>query len=595
MQRVMGKANGLIRAWWKKALICLVLAIVVAVCLEWLQVKTWPIDPDRPTESMWKKNITGLSVFFFILFLFLAAIHGGSRLIGCLERARKGLTENPRRTLICFLLFILSGGLTYLVLRVYIPYLIGKPFNYMINRLCVTASIAVGCGVCFRKTIGRKPENFFVILCILVGSTIAVTEPAKMLSWDEQIHYYNAIASSYLGNIRLTEEDSRFVYLYGEESTDDLAETEAWHEAQNERFQSGVVSRPAYKLDVKNYWLFFSGIGLYIGRVLRRPYYQIVALGRMISVFAYAFFGWFAVRRLQYGKMIVSAVLMIPVCLFLAANYSYDPSVTVFLAIGFSYLFAEWQEPGQVMKWGNALIMIGALFLGCLTKAIYFPVLLLPLFMKRNKFTSRKAHELYIGLIFAAMLLLILSFMLPFLSSDGTGDVRAGEGINTFEQLNFILTNPLRYTEIMFHYLRSFLSPDGISGFITFFAYLGTAGGYNTYLILLAVLAFTDKDGTDYAIPGGCRSRWIMLAILLGTTVLFITSMYLVFSPVGLNTVNGNQPRYLLPLFFPAIMLLGSQKVVNKINKSLYNGVAFAFMGYIGYSAILQLIVRLYY
>lgn len=33
--------------------------------------------------------------------------------------------------------------------------------------------------------------------------------------------------------------------------------------------------------------------------------------------------------------------------------------------------------------------------------------------------------------------------------------------------------------------------------------------------------------------------------------------MYLSFTPVGLKTINGAQPRYLIPLLFPALMLIG--------------------------------------
>lgn len=595
MQNCAVKAKTLLEKGWKKVLLCLILAVIAAVCLEWLQVKTWSVDPRQPNEGMFKKNIVILSAVLFILFLILNKIHAWKRLVGCLQRAKEGITEDRKYTLKCVLLFLLVGGLTYLLLWLYIPYILEKPFNRMMNILVLAVSIAVGCGFCFRRTLGRKPEVFFLIICILMGSTIAIMEPAKMLSWDEPIHYRRAIDYSYLGETRLTEEDLHFVDGTGEDTTDALSEQDEWHAAQDELYRQGLASRPVTKIDLKSFWPVFSGIGLYIGRVLGCSYYQIMALGRLFNAVAYAIIGYFAIRRLKYGKMLLAAVLMIPECVFLASNYSYDPGVTVFIALGLSYCFAEWQEPGQKMKWQNALIMTVSLFLGCIAKTIYFPILLLPLFMKREKFSNRREPRCYIILILAAMLLLILSFTVPFVFSDGTGDTRGGDDVNAFGQVHFILQNPLRYADILYRFFRQYLDPFMLHSFVTHFAYLGISPEWVIYLILLGVLAFTDKDGTDYGIPGIRISRWVMMAILCGIMVLVATSMYIAFTPVGLDTVNGCQPRYMLPLFFPGLMLIGSQKMVNRMNKTLYNGLAFAVMGYAGFSSILLMIVNIYH
>lgn len=192
------------------------------------------------------------------------------------------------------------------------------------------------------------------------------------------------------------------------------------------------------------------------------------------------------------------------------------------------------------------------------------------------------------------MLFLILSFVLPFINSDGTGDARGGSEVNSFEQAHFILSCPLQYTEILLRFLRRYLSPDLIAMNLTSFAYLEAAPEYWIYLILLGILAFTDKNGRDYAISGGWKCKWLMLGILFGTVCLFATALYVAFTPVGMNTINGCQPRYLFPLLFPAMMLIGSQRIENRMNKTIYHGLAFTTMGYVGFSSILLLIVNLY-
>ncbi len=580
---------------WKKALICFAAAVVAAVCLEWIQVRTQPIDPAKTGESIRKISLINLTIFLFPLFWILSGMHGWKKLTGLIAQAGNGIREDRKRSLICLGLFVLCGGLTYLLLRLYIPWFLGKPFNRMMNILFLAASAAVGCGFCFRRTLGRKPEVFFLILCMLMGFTIAVTEPAKMVSWDEPDHYRQAIDYSYLGQVRLTEEDHQHVDWPSEEGTYDLSRQDAWHARQDELFQEGVVSRPMTKISLQNFWLAFSGIGIFIGRVLGCSYYRIMALGRLFNVLVYAVIGWFAIRRLKYGKMLLGAILLIPECVFLASNYSYDPGVTVFMALGMSYCFAEWQEPSEKITLRNTLIIGVSLFLGCIAKPVYFPILLLPLWMKREKFADRRARRLYWALMLGLMLLLILVAALPFVSSSGAGDDRGGENVNAFEQIRFILSDPLRYADILFRFLCQYFSPASTDGFITTFAYLGASPQWVIYLVLLGVLAFTDKNGTDYGIPGIRISRWVMMAILFGITAMAATSMYIAFTPVGLDTINGCQPRYLLPLFFPGLMLAGSQRMVNNMNRTLYNGLGFAVIGYAGFSSILLLITNLYY
>lgn len=49
--------------------------------------------------------------------------------------------------------------------------------------------------------------------------------------------------------------------------------------------------------------------------------------------------------------------------------------------------------------------------------------------------------------------------------------------------------------------------------------------------------------------------RWIGLFLLFGTLCLVCTSMYLIFNPVGAEWIGGCQPRYMIPLIFPTLML----------------------------------------
>ena len=68
------------------------------------------------------------------------------------------------------------------------------------------------------------------------------------------------------------------------------------------------------------------------------------SLGRFTGLTAYAIIGYFAIRRLKSGKMILAMALMMPSSVFLAVNYSYDPGVIAGILISCAYWIAQWQE-----------------------------------------------------------------------------------------------------------------------------------------------------------------------------------------------------------------------------------------------------------
>ena len=543
--------------------------------------------------SMLKGRMALVAAIIFIVSMILWTIHGWQRLRGCFRAAKQGILEDRRKTAVNALIFLGTGGIAWLILRLYLPYLLGKPFNFLLNAFSIFVAVAVGCLFCFRKTLGRKPEVFFIILCLLIGLNFTLFYPAGLVSWDEEYHASNAIRYSYLGNTRYSVQDELSLTT-GRSFEKTLAYFDETLKEQNELYNQGIIKwRNGLPAD-KNFWTIFSGIGFYIGRALKLPYHWIWSLGRSFGLMAYTVIGYFAIRRLKTGKMILSAVLLIPTCIFLASTFSYDSGVISFTALGMSYLVREWQEPEKKIEWKNAFIMIGAFFLGCRAKAIYFPVLLLPLFMRKGKFADSKQRWLYMGLTIGALLILLASFAIPFVFSSGEGDARGGENVNSFGQVRFILSNPIEYSKILLNFLRGYLNPDGISQFLTFFAYMGTAPNYVLYLMVMVALAFTDRDGRDLDVSGNIKSKAFMLVILFGTVALVATSMYVSFTPVGSSSINGCQQRYLLPLFFPAMMLVCPGKIRNDLNKTLYNGIFFALIGFVGFSAVLTNCVGLY-
>ena len=546
-------------------------------------------------ERLSLKRIAMLTVMLFATAMFLFGIHGWKRFKGCIQQAKEGISENPKKTLLNAALFIAAAALCYVGVRMYVTYWYEK-FNWVLNVFCLLAATAAGCMVCFRKTLGSKPEIFFLILCILIGVQLAVFEPdTTTISWDDGFHYMSANKYSYLGQTRLTDQENVVLTAWAERNYD-LNSLDGWHKQQDELYRQGVATVAQGLPNPKNFWSLFSGIGLYAARVLGFPFHRMWETGRLFNLLAYAIIGYFAIRRLKSGKMILAAVLLIPECVFLASNYSYDPGVTGFLALGLSYCFAEWQEPEKKLTAFNSCVILGSLFLGSYTKGVYFPVFLIPMFLPKEKFENRKWRRIFFFAAAVVMLYVMYDVASPFLGGNATGatDTRGGSDVDAGRQMQFIFANPLYYTGVLLRSLWTVIGPEYADGFLTYYAYLGKMPNQYLYLVLLAVVAFTDKSEADRELGRHVRMRGFFQFLLFGIACLVGTSMYVVFTKVGAYWIEGFQFRYVLPVVYPAMMLLGSGRIRNETNRTAYNGILFAVIGYVNFTAVLSGVMSLY-
>lgn len=507
-------------------------------------------------------------------------------------RCRKKEKSAPVRkenVLIGAMTFIGTAGAVFALLAFLILPKAGYPdFNIVQGLWCAFAGITAGSVVTFRRYLGTRPEIFFVIIALAAGSLMAVWNPTTpWVSWDDETHHMRALAFSYVDGARYTPQDTANL-TYPPAQCTDLSDLAEYERARTELFESGAsILGPAHRSPY-DFWQIPAAIGLYLGRALHMGYDGMWRMGRLFSLFAYTLVGYFAIRRLRSGKMILTAVLLIPTALFLASNYSYDPGVTSLTVLGLSYLFAEWQEREEKLKWSRAVIMTVALTLGCLAKAVYCPMLILPLFLPRDKFRDKRQRRYFFGMVLSAVGLLLLSFILPLVTGSTTGDTRGGSDVSAGGQIGFILSDPLRYAGILIRFLLDYLSPAKAYDYITHLAYRGLAPGFELYLILLGLVTLTDRNDRDNGL--GREKRWVRIpghVLLFGAVVLCATAMYVSFTPVGNEGINGCQGRYLIPVLFPSLMMIGTGGLRLKGKRNLYNGAALLLIAAMNFHAVL--------
>ena len=605
-----------------RAAALIVAALVLTAGLEWLMLRTLPpIFTDMEVECPMNPGLleqgetylhssgrTALKEEWYgprLLLIFLMQLTIlillfplglGRKIRSAVQRTAESLSrvwrEEKIRNWKLLGCFLLTGTIVFCLSRAWIWDAYQRD-NWITHIVCAIAGICGGCLVTFRRTLGKKPEILFLILTLLYGGIMTYFLPAStQVALDDGFHFQHAMNFSMLGHVRFTQAE------WDAMQTDNprenvLARRDAFLEMRNQQYDNGAVYvTTGLHLDPKEYWMTTQGLGLFLGRVFHLRFWDMWSLGRFTGLLAYTLIGYFAIRRLKSGKMILALALMTPSSVFLASNYSYDPGVIAGIAISFSYWAAQWQERDQKLKNGDVAVMLGGMLTACYAKAIYFPILLIFLFLPKSKFRSRAHRRNFTLLILFAVLLVMLYILLPMAFSGGKGDSRGEGDVNTFGQVQYILSHPLEYALNLWHYLQYYLDFNDKWGLLSAFGYMGAGTSMTLIMIILAVATFTDQSEEGLLPPGGVRLMGEL--ILFGTLILMITAMYVWFTAVGSAVFDGVQERYLIPFMYPAMAIMGSNRSRNQINPSLYNGLLFAFMLFAAFSGMINTCIEVY-
>ena len=598
-------------------------ALVLAAGLVWLIQRTLPpvyldqevdfaSDPGLPERVGFDLDARGRPVMkeernlirFLLAFILQAGVltvlfplGGGKRMVqafsGTAGSLKKVFREEKKRNLLLAFGFLVTAAVVFLISRAWIRMEFNRE-NWMVDLFSFSAGACAGVLVTFRRTVAKKPEIIFLILTLIFGGVVSWVLPAASgVCMDDGFHYQHAMNYSTLGQVRFTQAD--WDVMQKDNPRDyEIAHWNANREKLDEKNHSGAIFVTAgFHLSPKEYWMITHGLGLFLGRLLRLSYWDIWSLGRFSGLVVYTVFGYFAIRRLRSGQMVAALAWMLPSAVSLAVNYSYDGGVIAGIWLSVTWWIAQWQEPEKKLTGRDAAVIILGVFIACYAKQIYFPVYLLFLFLPRSKFRDKRHRMRYTAAVLLAMFLVMANILLPLGQSGGQADTRAEGNVNTFGQILFILQHPVEYAGILWRFIEEYLDLGSMDGPLLNFGYQGNGNNTVLCMLILAAAAFTDQREEN--LQPECRVRLFGQALLFGTLALMATAMYAWFSEVGQKTIRGMQPRYLIPLVYPSLALMGSNRMRNHVSPSIYNGFLFAGMIYTGMTGIFFSCIEYYH
>jgi len=296
----------------------------------------------------------------------------------------------------------------------------------------------------------------------------------------------------------------------------------------------------------------------YLGRSWGLPALTVFYACRLIGLLSYLLLTWLAVRLIPFGKWILAVLATSPVAILQASTISADTisNGIAFLFIAGVLFIADKKELGR-KEWGFLAFLLLILFWG---KLNIVPLAILPfLIIRPSQFKNRFGYASLIITAIFLCLLEVLGWNVLAYSRFHT----ALEGANPFEQIKYILLNPIKIVSILVadlwakgaNYFRYWIAIYG-------FAYWPVPGlTYYLYVagLIAAMLVKEDKEISR-------RTRYGLLIVFVIAYITTILSLYITFNPVGSDVVEGVQGRYfatVMPLLFLALACLPFSKRIH--------------------------------
>lgn len=431
---------------------------------------------------------------------------------------------------------------------------------------------AIGCTLCccellsrktkpdFRKLFGkpdfRKPETIFAAISLIFGLGMSLILPVEtVLCWDDETHYKSTLVFSEGLYTAFDEGDVHMFYNYWDgpaENREENIRTILEKESQGNVY----LEAHAMAFDLRNIGYVGPAAGLWLGEILQLHLPGRFILGRIGGLSLYILVMYHAIRRLKSGKLLLLLLGLSPMALYVSCCYSYDAWMLAFTSLSFACFFAALQRPEEKLTGKECIVIIGSMILGICPKMPYAPLMLLLLFLPKEKFRDVRQRKCYILGIFGCM---AFAFLYTLATSFGAGDVvdaRGGENISGYAQVVYIAQHFKEFIGMLTRFVIDYVKIPQSQSYLSSFAQKGSTNAYTVLLIAMLVAAITDSK--EKVLTKHVGIRFAGIAVIVFQIFLIAAVFYVVFTEIGAETVKGCQQRYMLPLLFPSFMLLGS-------------------------------------
>ena len=307
-----------------------------------------------------------------------------------------------------------------------------------------------------------------------------------------------------------------------------------------------------------------QAIGIKLAGLVTNNVQKIFYGGKLVNAVCCFILCILALHYIPIGKKLLFIIMIFPMSLQEMVSLAPD-GLTISLSLFMiSYIFHLSYTKERITNIDMIILFTSSLIIS-LCKIVYVTLLLLLFIIPSSKFKTKKVYYTFtlstIGISGIANLIW-LKISSGFL-------VEFTPGVNSFEQVKYILRNPVTYIVISIRTTLKFLN-DWIATMVG--ARLGALNIITCpliWIILTYMLVYYTFYGDNTKIIYRKKDLYILLSIFLCCTILIYTSLYVQWTSLKNVIIEGIQGRYFIPILPTLLFFLMLKKQPNRSNTTI--------------------------
>jgi len=341
---------------------------------------------------------------------------------------------------------------------------------------------------------------------------------------------------------------------------------------------------------------FPQAVGIKISRLFSNSPLVHMYWGRVLNLLMYILVSYYALKIIPVFKLVVFALLLMPMSLFQAASLSYDATLFCFSFLFFA-LFIKCLYENSIDNFSFIGLIISMLVLNTCKSGYFFITFIIFLFAYSiSNNTKKKLCLIIFAVILPIFLFLVTRLLMDVNSESVTSKILSDE--NAIKQIEFILKNPIQYSIILIKTLatRHFYI-DGVIGKLGWLDIKLPLLAYVYYSVFLLLLSQIDLKGFifDIKIKIFCACLFIFMIVYVSTSM-YVGWTACVLKLVGYERIKGIQGRYFIPFLMLFFIFIGNnnQLLISRFNNKYLKPFIYASVFNIGVVMIYSIFKRYY-
>lgn len=444
-------------------------------------------------------------------------------------------------------------------------------FNCGLYITIVAISLIIAFYIWNKEYFSKNVHKLFLLIAIPIGLTIIfVTSPVIGAGGDDDYHFGVTYQMLRLHSRQIWQENAvlsrngyvNFLLFNTKEEISDGV-----HKI-NDMTNPKRTDR-SFPITFSTITYIPASLVMNVSLAMGTPFSTTVVLAKLVNLFIYVVVMYYAIKIIPKYKYLMAFIGLLPTCLYVACQFSYDSKVTAFLMLMLALIIREILGKNKKISNKTILLIVLSGLIGASAKGIYILLILFAFAIPKEKFESKKKMLWFRAIIVFTVVFTFLTFMG---SSLGSSDTRLNETASAPGQIQNIIHHPQTLVKAYYNSaIKEFLPKMFGVTTLDSMAYYGTPKSSNVYyisLITLLFVAFVDISGVALT----RKAKVIILSSSALLICLIWGALYLSYTSVGADHIDGVQGRYFILLLLPLFMCLSTKKkIVNLFESTISN------------------------